>query len=84
MRILEENWKVLTSFFPTGWRQMARQGSGGKVAQPTTSIGTTACLVNIASRPTDRNVRLEVDLKCESWPVLASNFRVAHRSGVMR
>jgi hypothetical protein len=25
MRILEENWKVLTSFFPTGWQQMAWQ-----------------------------------------------------------
>ena len=24
MRILEKNWKVVTSFFPTGWRQMAR------------------------------------------------------------
>jgi hypothetical protein len=25
MRILEENWKVLTSFFPAGWQQMAWQ-----------------------------------------------------------
>ncbi|MGB6476160.1 MAG: IS4 family transposase [Candidatus Sulfotelmatobacter sp.] len=25
MRIVEENWKVLTSLFPTGWQQMARQ-----------------------------------------------------------
>ena len=25
MHILEENWKVLTSFFPTGWQQMAWQ-----------------------------------------------------------
>src|ERR1035438_9381647 len=25
MRILEENWKVLTSFFPTGWQQRAWQ-----------------------------------------------------------
>jgi hypothetical protein len=25
MRIHEENWKVLTSFFPTGWQQMAWQ-----------------------------------------------------------
>ena len=25
MRILEENWKVLTSLFPTGWQQMAWQ-----------------------------------------------------------
>src|ERR1035438_1832026 len=25
MRILEENWKMLTSFFPTGWQQMAWQ-----------------------------------------------------------
>jgi hypothetical protein len=24
MRILDENWKVLTSFFPTGWQQMAQ------------------------------------------------------------
>ena len=25
MRIVEENWKVLASLFPTGWQQMARQ-----------------------------------------------------------
>src|ERR1035441_9418989 len=25
MRILEENWKLLMSFFPTGWQQMAWQ-----------------------------------------------------------
>jgi hypothetical protein len=25
MRIVEENWKVLTSLFPAGWQQMARQ-----------------------------------------------------------
>jgi hypothetical protein len=25
MHFLEENWKVLTSFFPTGWQQMAWQ-----------------------------------------------------------
>jgi hypothetical protein len=25
MRILEENWKVLTSFFPAGWLEMAWQ-----------------------------------------------------------
>src|SRR5277367_249573 len=25
MPIVEENWKVLTSFFPTGWQQMAWQ-----------------------------------------------------------
>ena len=25
MCILEENWKVLTSFFPTGWQQTAWQ-----------------------------------------------------------
>jgi hypothetical protein len=23
MRIVEENWKVLTSLFPTGWQQIA-------------------------------------------------------------
>jgi hypothetical protein len=25
MRIVEENWKVLASLFPAGWRQMAKQ-----------------------------------------------------------
>src|SRR5512140_2210028 len=25
MHIVEENWKVLTSLFPAGWRQMAKQ-----------------------------------------------------------
>jgi hypothetical protein len=25
MRIAEENWKLLASLFPTGWRQMASQ-----------------------------------------------------------
>ncbi len=30
MRILEENWKVLKSFFPTGWRQMAWQSGAIK------------------------------------------------------
>src|SRR5579864_1160367 len=25
MRIVEDNWKVLASFFPTGWQQMAWQ-----------------------------------------------------------
>src|SRR5271166_1442182 len=30
MRIHEENWKVLTSFFPTGWQQMAWQSGAVK------------------------------------------------------
>jgi hypothetical protein len=53
--------------------------SGGKVAQPTTSIVEMACLVNIASRPTDRNaLPARSRLQCRVvGPVLASNFRVA-------
>jgi hypothetical protein len=31
MRIAEENWKVLTSLFPSGWQQMAWQS--GAVAR---------------------------------------------------
>jgi hypothetical protein len=49
--------------------------SGGRVAQPTTSIGKMACRVNIASRPTDRNVpvvRSRPQCRVVS-PVLASN-----------
>jgi hypothetical protein len=45
-----------------------------------------ACLVNIASRPTDRNVpAVRSRPQCQVVrPVLASNLRVARRSGVMR
>jgi hypothetical protein len=30
MRIVEENWKVLASLFPTGWQQMTWQSGAGR------------------------------------------------------
>ena len=50
MRIFEENSKVLTSFFPTGWRQMAWQSGAVERLRgfPTPAVLLRTLLLHVA------------------------------------
>jgi hypothetical protein len=67
MRILEENGKMLTSLFPTGWQQMAWQSGAVERLRgfPTPAVGLRTLLLHVAKGYTLRET--VVRAKLENW-----------------